>query len=799
MLLKNSLVARDQQQRSILAERWLRLPGEVRVQVRGLCLQILADPEKSVRSTAALVVAKIAGIEIPVDLWDELIPALVQNITGGSAHLRQASFETLGYVCEEVPDRLQDKSSLILNAISTGMKSDEQNDDIKFAATTALKNALDFVRANMNNPNERGLIMQMIFTSTQSANAHVRVAAFQCLVEVASLYYELLASFINDIYLLTSKAIQVEEDEVAQQAIEFWSTVCDEEMELMEENREALEKQRKPKRQCQNFAQIALPNITPLILMRLTNQSEEVDDDTWNGAMAAGVCLGLLAQTCGDNIVMLVLPFVQEHIVNPNWRFREAATLSFGCILEGPTRGKLAPLVAQALPVIVSHMKDESDLVKDTTAWTIGRICHLLPECIDQKVALPALMQALLGGLSDVPRVASNVCWAIHNLAENIEVGAGEQTSALSPYFEGLIRALLQTTERPDAEGNLLTSAYEAINVLIHTAAPDMYPLIGQLLPTVMARLQHTLMQTTHSAEEQNEVQALLCGALQVIIQKLNDEIVRPHTENLMTLFLQVLQSKDATVHEEAMMAIGSIANRVGQDFQRFMPHFQPFLLIGLSNAAAYHVCTVSVGVVGDLSRALETAFIPCCDDIMSRLLQNLQDPNMERSVKPHIISCLGDIALAVSGYFERYMPFVLPFLVQASQIQLDPADSDNQEYLTNLRESVLEAFTGILQGLSADKKMHLFLPCVEPVIKFLDLLAKPSEEREDQVLKAAVGVIGDIASHLGQIPQVREQLQGRPSINFLLTAAKNSDSPVIKEAGDWARDQVKDALKSSG
>jgi len=205
------------------------------------------------------------------------------------------------------------------------------------------------------------------------------------------------------------------------------------------------------------------------------------------------------------------------------------------------------------------------------------------------------------------------------------------------------------------------------------------------------------------------------------------------------------------------------------------------------------------VGVVGDLSRALETAFIPYCDDIMSRLLQNLQDPNMERSVKPHIISCLGDISLAVSGYFERYMPFVLPFLVQASQIQLDPADSDNQDYLTNLRESVLEAFTGILQGLSADKKMHLFLPCVEPVIKFLDLLAKPQEEREDQVLKAAVGVIGDIACHLGQIPQVREQLQGRPSINFLLTAAKNSDVPVIKEAGDWARDQVKDALKSSG
>ena len=64
----------------------------------------------------------------------------------------------------------------------------------------------------------------------------------------------------------------------------------------------------------------------------------------------------------------------------------------------------------------------------------------------------------------------------------------------MSRYFEGLIRELLATTERPDAtEANLLCSAWEAINVLIHTAAPDVFPLVGQLVPAFLDKLKATL------------------------------------------------------------------------------------------------------------------------------------------------------------------------------------------------------------------------------------------------------------------------------------------------------------------
>lgn len=64
----------------------------------------MQSPIKPVRGTACVLISKIAAIEIPRGGWKDLIQQLVTNITGAgdNVNLRQASFECLGYVCEEV-------------------------------------------------------------------------------------------------------------------------------------------------------------------------------------------------------------------------------------------------------------------------------------------------------------------------------------------------------------------------------------------------------------------------------------------------------------------------------------------------------------------------------------------------------------------------------------------------------------------------------------------------------------------------------------------------------------------------
>jgi len=78
-------------------------------------------------------------------------------------------------------------------------------------------------------------------------------------------------------------------------------------------------------------------------------------------------------------------------------------------------------------------------------------------------------------------------------------------------------------------------------------------------------------------------------------------------------------------------MAVGAIANATEAEFDKYMPHFRPFLSLGLSNYEEHQVCQVAVGVVGDICRALEGRLLPYCDEILGNPNPNPNpDPNPE-------------------------------------------------------------------------------------------------------------------------------------------------------------------------
>ncbi len=101
-------------------------------------------------------------------------------------------------------------------------------------------------------------------------------------------------------------------------------------------------------------------------------------------------------------------------------------------------------------------------------------------------------------------------------------------------------------------------------------------------------------------------------------------------------------------------MAAGALATQLERDFLKYMPHFHPVLIQGLSNFEEYQVCSMAVGVVTDLCRALEKGLLLYTDDIVGCLLRNLQNASINRSVKPPALACMGDIALAVGGDFDK-------------------------------------------------------------------------------------------------------------------------------------------------
>ncbi|CAI7750631.1 unnamed protein product [Closterium sp. NIES-53] len=729
----------------------------IKGQIKAALLATLGSPVQDARHTSAQVVAKIAAIELPRNEWPELVVGLLGNMGSPAQpqpdHLKESTLEALGFVCEEIAgtDSLaQEQVNSVLTAVVQGMNKTEPNNDIRLAATRALSNALEFAQTNFENEVERNYIMTVICEASLCPDMRVRQAAFECLVAISSTYYSKLAPYMNDIFQITAKATREDQEPVALQAVELWSSICDEEIELQEEYTADSEVTNF------NFIKQALPALVPMLLETLTKQEEGQDSDetAWNLAMAGGTCLGLVARTVGNDIVPLVMPYVQENISKPEWRNREAATYAFGSILEGPDTEQLVPLVNSALGFMLNAMKDENAHVKDTTAWTLGRIFEIVhgssPENpIINATNLPAILAVLIESLKDVPNVAEKVCGAIYFLAQGSE--GSEGALSMTPYFQPLITALLATADREDAsDSRLRSSAYETLNEIVRCSGDDTAATTAQLTPVIMEKLARTMdMQiiSTDDREKQSELQALLCGVLQVIIQKLggNDATkagVTQYADQMMALFLRVFGCRNATVHEEAMLAIGALAYSTGPDFGKYMPEFYRYLEMGLQNFEEYQVCAVTVGVVGDICRALDEAVLPYCDGIMTQLLKDLSSDQLHRSVKPPIFSCFGDIALAIGEHFAKYLAYAMPMLQSAAELSAQQGMNDVWdevvEYNNQLRAGIFEAYSGIFQGFKATKP-ELMAPYAEHILLFIENVYLDKQRGQKLIYKGKI------------------------------------------------------------
>ena len=575
LYLKNLLSAQSDTIQTQKHDAWKALPDEARRGVKASLLQAMRSPEAVVRQAAAQAAAEVATVEVPYGVWPEFLPAMLENVTA-EAHsegTKVASLTCLGYTCERMslldnlPEIAPTTTDAMLTTIVDGIQS-TRPENVRLAATTALRNSLLFTHRNMERKEERDTIMSNICEATISTDPRVRKEAFACIHTVAFHYYEKLAEYMMTLFELTTKAIQNDEEPVATEAIEFWNVISEVEEEMMADERDGL-----PGRQCQKYAFQAIGPLVPLLLEAMTKQEDDgdLDMDQFSLSIAAGACLQYLALAVGDHITGAVLPFVQKNIQNENWHFREAATMAFAAILEGVTAESIGAIVHQSIPVLMVALNDPVNLVKDTTLYAISKICELHSRAIPADV-LPTLINGLVSKLnSEPPQVSKQACNALHKLGcafDSDTTGETTGSNQLSPFMPNLLQQLMTCADRPDAgESTLRVAAFEAINVFIQNAAPDCRPLLLQMYPAVVERLSVSFG-LSMDKESKDGLQGLLCSTIQVLCQTLSREEIAPHADVTMQNVLLVLQAKSSSAQSEALSAISAIADVMGEEFE---------------------------------------------------------------------------------------------------------------------------------------------------------------------------------------------------------------------------------------
>ncbi|KFG59588.1 HEAT repeat-containing protein [Toxoplasma gondii RUB] len=880
---KNCISAKDVVLDSAAADKWRAVAEAAKQAMRLQLLAAIKTEHIQVANAVCQVLSKIGRIELPGDGFPELLPFLLTLVTeatmtpeanaqadGVSVHRKvfgRNALTCLSYLCEEHADIVEETGedpadvlseahcNNILTAVVQGMKDEDVQ--LKVAALKALYHALIFSKKNFENQTEREYIIQVVLENTKVAHQAVQVSAFECLVKVAEEYYSMLEPYMSGVGPLSWEALKSGDASVCIAAMELWNTIADVEIDIQQQEEEAAAlgadgAESAVPRNCHIVKQ-ALPFLLPILLNTLTQQDSEETDaaDSWTAAMAAGTCLGLCAQVVKNDILPPVIQFVSENFASPDWTRREAAVLAFGSVMEGPDTEALKPLVEESFASLVDVLQDSSVAVRDTAAWTLGRIAQFHTPVVLQKlvnadgtvvVESNSLLAAIVRRLLDQPRVAVNVCWLLHELADHMTAGDGERPAStpLDPLFQRLCDALIQVSERADAdERSLRDAAFNCLGALINNAGESCKPSMLKLLDHFVQQLSQSFMFEANEATRQR--QGLLCGVIQILCLRLGDQ-VQPVASQIWACLARIFRgsppanappgtagqlscSASESITNDALLATSALVNASGPSTAAFAEDIVCIIASGLENstgsaagssgggagaAAAtsgssttdeLQTVRICVELVGDVSRALGPAFAPYSGPLLARMYQMLQDPNVERALKPCVMVAVGDAAMTMGGEaFAPYLDSFMAILHQAGNTTYDVGPSNwqvNEEwlwYIHDLREGVLQAYMSIVYSFKEkcmQEQLKLYVNAMLDVVKAV-AATSPKMRGVDENVKQAIELVGDLIStyggdltlHLQRAPFMEQLLQ----LAQVLGTVKDAGGEACLQKAQWLR-----------
>lgn len=148
--------------------------------------------------------------------------------------IRKASLEAIGFICEELNTThfSQDVKNQIVLALTSNISADPAKDkiDLTLLSLKSFFHALPYAHQNFQIQNERDFIMSKLFEGFNVQDEDCQITAMQILVEIGKAEYDHVHNYFQAVCEITGKLAKCGEERVGAQAIEFWTSLAEEEL-----------------------------------------------------------------------------------------------------------------------------------------------------------------------------------------------------------------------------------------------------------------------------------------------------------------------------------------------------------------------------------------------------------------------------------------------------------------------------------------------------------------------------------------------------------------------------------------
>ncbi|XP_065567037.1 uncharacterized protein LOC136031412 isoform X2 [Artemia franciscana] len=331
-----------------------------------------------------------------------------------------------------------------------------------------------------------------------------------------------------------------------------------------------------------------------------------------------------------------------------------------------------------------------------------------------------AAIEIPIARLETEPRVAADICWILSTLKALQDTPSENEIASAC------------------ALNNLCMTSYAALAELVEISPKDCYIYVAratEIILTQILRMEESIISIVDGSLY-FYLQSLLCATLQRMIKEMSKEdtmcIGDAVVEDLLQIFRSPMQLGPPDVQKNAMMAVASLAEVLGDDFVKYMEAFSPFLCTGIKNVDKSGVCQAAIGTVKNICRAMGSRVHPYCKDIMSALTESLNNASSTSLLKPEIMVVFGDVAWAIKTEFQIYLEVVLTLIrAQLGFIYKEATrhKSDNIECLVRLRDCCSQTYEFIFKCLREEMGTQMFLSLLADFPTIVEPLTKIAED----------------------------------------------------------------------
>lgn len=772
LMLKNALINATND--PLLENIWTRVTPQMKIKIRNNTLGSLASEDKDIRMASSQAVAAIACLDISQGQWLEVLDILITNATNLNRVFKISALRTLGYICDGLNSEQigREIANNVLTAIATSLDQKETDPEIKIIALKAFRNSLKFIKDNMQNEVERGLIISLLCTCCQDANLQIRADSMMIICDIMGIYYDEIHNNLNQLGILTYGIIKNDHEDVAKYAVEFWNQAADEEIERIKFTHKT----------CRNYMVTAAASLIPLLLEKVHLFNEDLDD--WTLYKACASTLGCIATIINDKILEFIGNYIGNNLINEDWHFRAAAALIIGSVAESLKDSNL--LVNVVYRNLLKLTSDPNKYVRQTASWTVSKMCEFHIEAVYNSKNVNDTLVHVFEGLKDLPKICIHACWTIVGIFSYKDYRDVFNEKSLEVVIENLLEAAGRS-DISSLDNELMVAIWAPI-IKIFEEVSDVF----NSMAIEKLNLFLNILNNTVNIPDSMILQSQICSVFHAIFGKTPTGSITEEVANSFILIMIKIFNARGTVIEEGLQAIGALADNLELRFDKYTSAIIPFLDWSL-DCNISSICRSALILTGDLSRALGERFSGYLKDALTKIFKVFTNQQLEFDTKIRAIETLTDIGTYCIINFIPYLSSVMKFINEASVHSLDfsmeKSNPDFAEYLSDLREAILNFYIGITNGFNESKKGDVLYVHLPEMIKYgLTILQNPFSQTLN-FLVSFIGFIGDIAKMYGSKAALFLKI---PEVIQLIENNENSDDQSISETARYADSALK-------